>query len=227
MNNIVKSKGWKWEIVKDDDESVWKNPSVESYYLLNRWKSQNKNFFLDLGCGLGRHSILFGKNGFNVQCFDISREALNRTKTWAEKESLNFEYKIGDMLELPYESESVDCILCRNVISHTDTKGVEKVISEIKRILKPDGECYLTLGSKETWGYKQKSWISVDENTKLRMQQGTEYKVPHFYADYDLIKRMFSDFKIVLLNHIEDFFENDNQTFSSWHYHLLIRKEVC
>lgn len=31
MNNIVKSKGWKWEIVKDDDESVWKNPSVESY----------------------------------------------------------------------------------------------------------------------------------------------------------------------------------------------------
>lgn len=57
---MVESKGWKWEIVEDDKNSIWKNPSVESYYLLNRWKTQNKTEFLDLGCGLGRHSILFG-----------------------------------------------------------------------------------------------------------------------------------------------------------------------
>lgn len=54
------------------------------------------------------------------------------------------------MLTLPYEDKSVDCILCRNVISHTDTKGVNQAVSEIKRVLKTDGECYLTLGSKET-----------------------------------------------------------------------------
>ena len=46
----------------------------------------------------------------------------------------------------------------------------------------------MTLGSKSTWGFKQTSWPFVDENTKLRMEEGPEYKVPHFYADYDLIK---------------------------------------
>ena len=69
--------------------------------------------------------------------------------------------------------------MCRNVISHTDTKGVKQAISEVGRVLKIDGECYLTLGSKETWGYKQEDWPCIDENTKLRMEKGPEYKVPH------------------------------------------------
>ena len=131
---MVESKGWRWEIVKDDESSVWKNPSMESYYLLNRWKTQDKIEFLDLGCGLGRHSVLFGKNGFHVQCFDISEEAIERTEAWAESEGLTFEYKTGDMLDLPYVNESVDCIMCRNVISHTDTKGVKQAISEVGRV---------------------------------------------------------------------------------------------
>ena len=59
---MIESKGWDWNLVKEDNENIWKNPSIESYYLLNRWKSQGKKEFLDLGCGLGRHSILFGKN---------------------------------------------------------------------------------------------------------------------------------------------------------------------
>ncbi len=185
---MIESKGWQWEIVKDDENCVWKNPSIESYYLLNRWKNQEKTEFLDLGCGLGRHSVLFGKNGFNVRCFDISEDAITRTKVWAESEGLSFDYKTGDMLMLPHTDESVDCIMYRNVISHTDTKGVKQAISEVKRVLKIQGECYLTLGSKETWGFKQEDWLWVDENTKLRMEEGPEYRVPHFYADYNLVK---------------------------------------
>lgn len=68
--DMIESKGWNWKIVKDDKAEIWKKPSVESYYLLNRWKEQGKKHFLDLGCGLGRHSILFGKNGFDVSSFD-------------------------------------------------------------------------------------------------------------------------------------------------------------
>lgn len=221
---MVESKGWKWEIVEDDENSIWKNPCMESYYLLNRWSAQNKVEFLDLGCGLGRHSVLFGKNGFYVHCFDISEEAISRTRSWAESEGMTFEYAVGDMLKLPYRDESMDCILCRNVISHTDTKGVRQAISEIRRILKVGAECYLTLGSKATRGFKQKEWPSVDENTKLRMEEGPEYKVPHFYADYDLVKELFANFEIVSITHIEDFWESDGVTNSSFHYHILVRK---
>ena len=181
---MIKSKGWDWKIIKDDPESVWKNPSIESYYLLNRWSALNMNRFLDLGCGLGRHTILFAQNGFNVSCFDISENAIERTKKWCEEENLKCDYEVGDMLELPYKDDTFDCILCRNVISHTDTEGMKKIVSELKRVLKKDGECYLTLGSKDTWGFKQEDWPLVDNNTRLRMEEGPEYKTPHFYADY-------------------------------------------
>lgn len=220
---MIKSKGWDWKIVKDDDNCIWKNPSIESFYLLNRWKN-NKKDFLDLGCGLGRHSILFGINGFNVNCFDISKEAIKKTKEWAEQLNIKANYKIGDMLELPYDDNSFDCILCRNVISHSDTEGVKKIISELKRVLRKNGECYLTLGSKETWGFKQESWPLIDSNTRLRMEEGPEYKTPHFYADYNLIKDLFKEFKIILINHIEDFYEDKGTTYSSFHYHVLIKK---
>ncbi len=219
---MIESKGWNWEIVKEDKNSIWKNPSIESYYLVNRWKSKNKKDFLDLGCGLGRHSILFGKNGFNVFCFDISENAIDRTRKWAEQENLSLNFKVGDMLNLPYEDKSIDCILCRNVISHTDTEGMKKIIEELKRVLRKDGECYLTLGSKDSWAYKQ-NWPIVDENTKLRMEEGPEYKVPHFYADYDLIKDLFKEFSIEKINQIENFYEKDEETYTSFHYHLLIK----
>ena len=221
---MVNSKGWNWNIVKDDESCIWKSPSIESYYLVNRWKSQDKKDFLDLGCGLGRHSILFGKNGFNVSCFDISKEAIKKTKEWAEKEKLQFKYKVGDMLKLPYDNNSFDAILCRNVISHTDTEGMKKVVAELKRVLKENGECYITLGSKETWGFKQEDWPLADENTRIRMDEGPEKGIPHFYADYNLIQELFNDFKIELIEHIEDFYESKGKKYSSYHYHVLIRK---
>lgn len=221
---MVKSRGWSWEIVADNQDSIWKNPSVESYYLLNRWKAQNKIEFLDLGCGLGRHSILFGKSGFHVRCFDISEETISRTKEWARNEKLTFEYTTGDMLTLPYKERSIDCILCKNVISHSDTKGVQQAISEIYRVLNADAECYLTLSSKATWGFKQKEWPSIDQNTKICMEERAEYKVPHFYADYELVKLLFKNFKIISITHIEEFWESNGVTNSSFHYHVLVRK---
>ena len=223
---MIESKGWNWKIVKDEQEEFWKNPSVESYYLLNRWKSQGKEIFLDLGCGLGRHSILFGNNGFNVSCFDISEDAISKTKEWAEKEKLVFDYKIGDMIKLPYNDEQFDCIYCRNVISHTDTEGIKKIIKELYRVMKPNAECYITLGSKDSWGFKQEDWPLIDANTRLRMDEGPEYKTPHFYVDYDLAKELFVEFKIIDIHQEIEYFENENGTTESYHYHILIQKNT-
>lgn len=220
---VIKSKGWNWEIVSKKNEEVWKNPSIESYYLLNRWRNDGKTNFLDLGCGLGRHTILFASNNFQTSAFDISEDAIEQTKKWAKSENLNIDFKVGDMLSLPYEDENFDCILCRNVVSHTDTNGMKQIVKELNRVLKINGECYLTLGSKNTWGFKQ-DWPMIDENTKLRMEEGPEYKVPHFYADYNLICELFSTFKIELIQHIADYYTINNQVSESYHYHILIRK---
>jgi len=220
---MVESKAWDWKIVKNKQEQTWLEPSIESYYLIDRWQKQRKKDFLDLGCGLGRHTIQFAKAGFNTAGFDLSEESIRRTAEYAKAEKLDIALKVGDMLELPYPDASFDCILCRNVISHTDTAGMHQIVEELKRVLRPEGECYLTLGSKETWGFKQ-DWPVVDENTKIRIEDGPENGIPHFYADYDLIQELFKDFKIELVYQLEDFYEKGGKTLNSWHYHLLIKK---
>jgi SAM-dependent methyltransferase len=224
MADIIESKGWDWKIVSDNIADVWKNPAPETYYLLHRWKQQNKKTFLDLGCGLGRHCILFGLNGFDVSAFDISENAIERTGAWAKELGINLELKQGDMLNVPFTDNSMDCILCMNVISHTDTNGVHKIANELKRVLKSGGECYFTLASKETWGFKQ-NWPVVDENTKLRDEPGPEYMVPHFYADRDAILKIFCDFEIIETKHIGTYITKDDKTFESYHWHVLIRKK--
>ena len=128
------------------------------------------------------------------------------------------------MLDLPYSSDSFDCILCMNVISHTDTLGMQKIADKIYDILAKDGECYLTLGSKSSWGFKQ-NWPVVDANTKIRVEDGPENGIPHFYADYDLIKKIFSKFEIVNVRHIADYIEKNGNVSESYHYHVLIRKK--
>jgi hypothetical protein len=77
---MIESKGWKWEIVKDDENCIWKNPSIESYYLLNRWKTQAKIEFLDLGYGLGRHAIFFGKMDLMLDVLIKENNYVNQTK---------------------------------------------------------------------------------------------------------------------------------------------------
>ena len=90
--------------------------------------------------------------------------------------------------------------------------------------MKHNGECYLTLGSKDTWGFKQENGPLIDENTRLRMEEGPEYKVPHFYVDYNLAKELFNNFKIINIHQEIEYYEKHNGTTESYHYHILIQK---
>jgi len=43
------------------------------------------------------------------------------------------------MIDLPYADNSFDSVFACHVISHTDTEGTKKIISEIEHVLKPGG----------------------------------------------------------------------------------------
>lgn len=222
---MVESKGWDWNVVKGDKQNIWKSPCVESYYMLDRWKNHEAYKFLDLGCGLGRHSILFARNGFDVTSFDIEKTAVDATLKWASEEGLQLKGRVGDMLALPFEDNSFDSIFCRNVISHSDTEGVKSAIREIYRVLRSGGECYFTLASKSTYGFAQTDWPMLDKNTKICKNEGPEYDVPHFFADFDDVMELIADFELIDIYHVESFYMNFGKGHSSFHYHVLIKKK--
>lgn len=197
---MVKSKEWEWNAA---DKNVWINPCEESYYYANKWRTEGKKSILDLGCGLGRHSILFAKEGFDVTAIDLSKDGVNYLNEWKKKAGLAILTKVCDMKQLPFPDHTFDCIWSYHVISHTDTEGFLAILDEIKRVLKPNGCIYFTLCSKETWAYKDAGFPQIDENTIMKTQ-GPEKDVPHYYVDFDDIVRLLGDFTIIRIRHIDD-----------------------
>lgn len=218
---MVKSKAWKWEIV-DKDDKYWNSPAPEVYYLAENWKNKNYKAFLDIGCGFGRNAIFMAKKGFDVSGFDLSEYSVQQTIEKAEKQNVKLnKFVIADMLNIPFNDNSFDCILAMNVISHTDKIGFYKILNEIKRVLKPGGEVYFTVGSKESYWFNNPICTYVDENTRIRIEDGPENGIPHFYIDDKDCLNMFNDFTIIEIKNIRELTQYGN---FSPHYHVWLKK---
>jgi SAM-dependent methyltransferase len=165
--HVVKSKGWDWENVNEAYRATHLKPTEDCQHCAETWKHAGYESVLDLGAGLGRHSICFAKNGLKTSAFDISEYGINHLQTWAETEKVNIETTIGDMLSLPYADNSFDCVFAYHVISHSDSIGIKIIIKEIERVLKPKGAVYLSFSSKETDDYVYATRPKADENTML------------------------------------------------------------
>lgn len=159
---MTKSKEWNWE---NAEKEIWLNPSEDSLYLARKWSKEGARSVLDLGCGLGRHAIFFAENGFRVTAVDLSEEAVRFTKEASREKGVDFSCRVADMVKLPFANDAFDRVFSYHVISHQDTHGVQKVIDEITRVLKPGGKVFLTLCSKAHYAFSDDRFTHIDENT--------------------------------------------------------------
>ena len=208
----------------EKEETPWLIPCVESHYLSARWKEKGYTKLLDFGCGLGRHSIFFAQNGFSVSAFDISVDAITHLRNWASNENLKIDMQIANMLSLPYQENAFDCLFAHHVISHTDTAGMLEIMSEIKRVIKPNGELFITLCSKESWLFHDSSYPRIDNNTTIETDDSPQKGVPHYFVNYDEINNMFDDFGFTLhrIRHYDDCYYDGIQR-NGYHYFILAK----
>ena len=197
---MVQSRAWNW---KEAEKERWLIPSEDCVFLQKKWQAEGARSVLDLGCGLGRHAFYFAENGFSVTAVDLSEEAINYVTEKAEEKDLRIVCKIADMTALPFDAHSFDRVFSYHVISHQDTTGVQKVIDEIARVLKPGGSVFLTLCSKEHFAFTEEIFPKLDDNTVLKTE-GAEVDVPHFFADKEIIKELFRDYRLLQVRHITD-----------------------
>lgn len=182
------SKGFKWEILSKDDE-YWNTPDFMIHYLSYRWKNMGFSTFLDLGCGLGRHSIYMGENGFNVYAFDNSNYVVDIVKEKAFEKNLDIKLCVGDISNMPYESESIDCMAAFGVLSNSDKEGMVKILKEMHRVLKNGGETYFNIISK----------ISDYESNYELLNGNNFYNI----NESDFV-HLFKDFEVISIKHIDD-----------------------
>jgi len=93
----------------------WKHKHLEKY---------KDSVILDMGCGNGRYSYL-SDDWYGIDAFNTCNHK---------------NFKIGDATNIPFNNNSMDVIIMSHVLEHIDRRDMNKVISEINRVLKYHGE---------------------------------------------------------------------------------------
>lgn len=91
---------------------------------------------LDIASGAGYGTKLLSKFAKQMYGIDYSLEAIKYSKE--HYSAKNITYMIGDALKIPLDDESVDVVVSLETIEHL--KSPAKFITEVKRILKKDGQ---------------------------------------------------------------------------------------
>ncbi len=117
---------------------------------------------LDIGCGDGKQILAFGKklnlDGRIIGC-DISKNLLDKAKKIAKKNKINASFLLHDINEpFRFKDKEFDFILAAFSIYYA--KYPEKLILEIKRLLKKGGRLFIVgptpNNTKDFWKFHSK-----------------------------------------------------------------------
>jgi len=100
----------------------------------------------EIGCGVGILSSKLGKSGFNVNAFDLDRNAVRLAKRHSKNENVNF--FSADVLRMDTKKK-YDLVLAVEVIEHI--KDDAQAIKNIGKMLNPNGFFLLTVPINEDY----------------------------------------------------------------------------
>lgn len=100
--------------------------------------SKQYNIILDIGCGEGGH-FPFLNSSSNVIGIDVDQESLERLK----KNFPDFFVIRADSYNLPFENESVGCIMSIYNLEHL--AYLDLALEEMHRVISPEGDIFISV----------------------------------------------------------------------------------
>ncbi len=116
---------------------------------LNKYELNDNGIMLDVGCGEGRHIFGVMQDYPQMKCvgLDMDNASLNKAEEGYQYfESISnagAEFIKGSAYSLPFPDESIDLIVCSEVLEHLHEYN--DAVDEIHRVLKPGGKFYASV----------------------------------------------------------------------------------
>lgn len=96
---------------------------------------------LDVGCGIGRFSMLFGEKGAQVTGIDLSKEMVKTAKNNVKLRNLNCDFKNMNVINLEFHDNYFDLVNSVVVLMHIKKfHDFKASLHEMIRVTKPNGQ---------------------------------------------------------------------------------------
>jgi tRNA (uracil-5-)-methyltransferase TRM9 len=152
--------------------------------LAGRWRGGR---LLNVGCAHGADFIPF-KESFELYGIDISGRMLELAQKYAEKNRFQVNLTQADAREIPYDDGFFDFAVAAATYHHIEG-GEErlKALKELRRVLKPGGEAFITVWNKWQPGF----WIKKkDVLVPWKTKNKTLYRYYYLFSYGELEELM-------------------------------------
>ena len=176
------------------------DPSLSAKKALKLFQEKNIKSVIELGAGLGRDTIFFGKNLIHTIALDYSPSGIKVIDQKIKKANLSkyISSKLFDVREkLPFEDNSIDaCYSHMLYCMALTTEDLAKLNNEIKRILKPGGINIYTVRHTNDGDFQNGNHIGED----LYENDGF---IVHYFSE-EKVNSLLNGFKNITLEKFEE-----------------------
>jgi SAM-dependent methyltransferase len=175
---------------------------------------------LDLGCGVGRHALLFARLGLATTAIDMAEQGLAEVHRTAGDEGLEIATERAPMTALPFAEASFDYVLAFNVIYHGDPDIVGRSFAEIARVLRPGGIFQGTMLSKRNAGFGVGTEVAPNTFVRDAAADGddSDKAHPHFYCNAAELVDLLAGFELKSLRDVEQ------KKAGAWHWQFVAER---
>lgn len=140
--------------------------------LVSLSKVEKAQAILDCATGTGDLALEF-KKAAPTSCYvlgtDFCKDMLNHAPKKADKEELDIDFQVADVMELPFDDNRFDIVSISFGIRNVEDPG--KAISEMARVCKPGGEVFILEFGRPTSKFLKKAYESY--STKILPKVGS------------------------------------------------------
>ena len=183
-----------WEEVFSKKKAFFgENPSAFAQKALELFRGQSVHTLLELGCGQGRDTLFFARNGLRVTALDYAETAVESLQKKAAADGLASSILIQaqDVRQpLPFPTASFDACYCHMLLCmEFSTDEIASILGEIHRVLRPGGIALYSVRSNFDKHYRKGTHLreEIYENSGFAVHFYTEEKIRKLAKGYEIM----------------------------------------
>ncbi len=141
---------------------------------------------LECGAGVGEGweplLVRFYESGYAAHGIDNSDERLTAATNYCQERGMSVDLRKGDMRQLPFADGSMSFVYSYNAIFHMCKSDIAIALTEIERVLKPEGLCFINFLSTDDQQYGEGAERGSGEFIQIEAGEQTLHS---FYKDDD------------------------------------------